>query len=123
MKANRIGTSHSGESRRSPRLALDRFVAGQLVPSGAPIKIRDISFGGFAMETSSQVHVGTCLNFRFTSKDGSSFVLRARVAHSRRISGPGDPVFYVSGLEFAGQQTPTGEQAIDALLEKDNWSV
>jgi hypothetical protein len=114
-------TSTSSELRRSQRLDIGRLVAGQLVPSGAPIKIRDIGFGGFAMETSSPVRVGVILDFRFTSKDGSSFALRARVAHSRRISGAIGPIVYLSGLEFTEKPTPTGPQAANVLIEKVNW--
>jgi hypothetical protein len=114
-------TSPSPEHRRSRRLEIGRLVAGQLVPSGAAIKIRDIGFGGIAMETSSAVRVGSILDLRFTSKDQSSFVLRARVAHTRRISGPSGPALYLSGLEFADKQSPRGQQAIDALLEKVDW--
>jgi hypothetical protein len=90
------------------------------VPSGTAIKITDISAGGFAMETPTPVPVGEVLAFRFTSTDGSAFLLRAFVAHSRQLSGPNGTVVYSSGLEFAAQQTPTGQQAIKALLEKVN---
>jgi hypothetical protein len=106
--------------RRSRRQAVESVVTGQLVPSGGPIKICDFSTGGFAMETRSPVRVGEVLTFRFTSKDGVSFLLRASVAHSRRISGPADPALYLSGLEFAAQRTLTGQQAIKTLLDKIN---
>jgi hypothetical protein len=95
-------------------------VTGQLVPSGTVIKISDISPGGFAIETPTPVPVGEVLAFRFTSKDGAAFLLRAFVAHTRRLSGPNGTVVYSSGLEFAAQQTPTGQQAITVLLEKVN---
>jgi hypothetical protein len=114
-------TSPSPEHRRSRRLEIGRLVAGQLVPSGAPIKIRDIGFGGIAMETTSPVRVGSILDLRFTSKNETSFVLRARVAHTRRVPGPSGPASYLSGLEFADKQSPRGQQAIDALLEKVDW--
>jgi len=111
----------SSDLRRSRRLDIRKLVAGQLMPSGAPVKIRDIGFGGFAIETSVPLKLGSVLDFRFTSKDGSSFVLKAAVAHSRRLSSPIGPVVYVSGLEFAGKQTPTGQRAIEILIEKVNW--
>jgi hypothetical protein len=109
--------------RRSRRLAIDRLVTVQLVSSRVPIRICDISSGGFAIETSSPVGAGEVLNFRFTSKDGSSFLLRATVAHSRRMPRPNGPACYLSGLEFAAQQTPTGHQAIKGLLEKVNHAL
>jgi PilZ domain len=114
-------TTLASDLRRSRRLDIRKLVAGQLMPSGAPVKIRDIGFGGFALETSVPLKVGSVLDFRFTSKDGSSFVLKAAVAHSRRVSSPIGPVAYVSGLEFAGKQTPTGQRAIEILIEKVNW--
>jgi len=72
------------------------------------------------METPTPVPVGEVLAFRFTSKDGSAFLLRAFVAHSRQLRGPNGTVVYSSGLEFAAQQTPTGRTAIMALLDKVN---
>jgi len=117
MKASRIKTP-AGDLRRSRRLAIDRLVTVQLVASRVPIKICDISSGGFAMETSSPVLTGEVISFRFTSKDGSSFLLRATVAHCRRMPYSHGPACYLSGLEFAAQQTPTGQLAIKVLLEK-----
>jgi hypothetical protein len=72
------------------------------------------------METSSPVLAGQVLSFRFTSKGGASFLVRATVAHCRRTTRPDGPASYVSGLEFAAQQTPTAQQAIKGLLEKVN---
>jgi hypothetical protein len=106
--------------RRSRRLDIGSLVAGQLMPSGAPIKIRDIGFGGFAIETSFAVDVGSVLNFRVTSKNGSAFILRAWVAHTREVFSPLGSVLYVSGLEFADKQTPTEERA-EVLIDKVNW--
>lgn len=119
-KDDAMSTSRWTELRRSRRLDVGELVAGQIVPSGAPIKIRDIGFGGFAIETSSPVDVGSILYFRLTSKDGSSFVLRAGVVHSRQVSTPPGPVVYVIGLEFADKQTATGQRA-DVLIDKVNW--
>jgi hypothetical protein len=110
-----------GELRRSRRLDIGKLVAGELVPSGAPIKIRDIGFGGFAIESTFPLEVGSVLAFRFTtSKDGSAFVLRASVVHSREVFSPLGSVVHVSGLEFADKQTPTDEKA-EVLIDKVNW--
>jgi hypothetical protein len=106
--------------RRSRRLDVGSLVGGRLVPSGVPIKIRDIGFGGFAIETSSPVRVGSILDIRLTSKDGSSFLLKAAVIHSREVSSTTGPVVYLSGLEFAETQTST-EQRAEVLIDKVNW--
>jgi len=117
---DRPGTPSSRNLRRSRRQKIESLVTGQLVPSGTAIKITDISTGGFAMETPTPAPVGEVLTFRFTSKDGSAFLLRASVAHSRPLAGTNGSVVYSSGLEFAAQQTPTGQRAIKVLLEKVN---
>jgi hypothetical protein len=117
MKADQTPVSQSRDLRRSRRREIDRLVTGQLESSGAPIKIRDISSGGFAMETSSPVSVGEVLGFRFASKDGRSFRLRATVAHSRRMLRPDGLACYVSGVEFAAKQSLAAQQAIKGLLE------
>lgn len=69
------------------------------------------------METSSPVRTGEVLAVRFTSRGGSSFLVRATATHSRRVSRSTGPAYYLVGLEFAAQQTPTGLQAIKGLLE------
>jgi hypothetical protein len=115
--------SHDGlreDLRRSRRLDIGSLVTGQLMPSGAPIKIRDIGFGGFAIETSFAVEVGSVLDFRITSKNGSAFVLRAGVVHTREVFSPLGSVVHVSGLEFADNQTPKDERA-EVLIDKVNW--
>ena len=61
------------------------------------------------------------LNLQFTSKDGSSFAVKAKVAHSRRTPGSVGPVAYLSGLEFADKQTAASHEAVTILLEKVNW--
>jgi PilZ domain len=111
----------TNELRRCRRLHIGKLVAGKIVPSGVPIKIVDISVGGVAMETSFPVRLGATLNLQFTSKDGSSFVVKAKVAHNRRIAAAVGPVFYRSGLEFADKQTSSSHEAVTILLEKVNW--
>jgi hypothetical protein len=118
MNPNHTSASHGSDLRHSRRQQIERLVTGQLVESGAQIKICDISAGGFAMETRCPVRVGEVLAFRFAARDGSAFLLRASVAHTRPISGPTGPVVYWSGLEFAARQTVAGRQAIKILLEK-----
>jgi hypothetical protein len=112
---------HAGELRRSRRLDIGKLVAGELVPSGAPIKIHDIGFGGFAIETSFPLEVGSVLGFRFTSTDGSSFFLRAGVIHSHEVFSPLGSVVHVSGLEFADKQQTSTDQRAEVLIDKVNW--
>jgi hypothetical protein len=118
MKTNRTRTPRAGDHRRSRRLVIDRLVTVQLVSSRVAIRICDISGDGFAMETPSPVPAGEVLAFRFTSNDGSSFLLRAKVVHTRRESRPNGTACYLTGLEFAAQNTVRGQQAIKGLLEK-----
>ena len=105
------------ELRRSQRVEIGGRVTGHLVALGAPIKIRDLGFGGFSVETSFPLRAGARLEFRFESTEGSLFVFCARVAHSRRVSGPAG-LCYVTGLEFADKTTRKGRQTIDLLIEK-----
>jgi len=115
--------SHDGRTadlRRSRRLDIGSLVTGHLMPSGAPVKIRDIGFGGFAIETTFAVEVGSVLDFQLTSKNGSAFVLRAGVVHTREVFSPLGSVVHVSGLEFADSQTPKDERA-EVLIDKVNW--
>jgi hypothetical protein len=120
MMVNPTAPSPPRDLRHSRRLTIDRLVTVQLVTSRVPIRICDISSGGFAMETSSPVLTGEVLTFRFASKGGPSFLVRATVAHCRRTTQPAGPACYVSCLEFAAQRTLTAQQAIKGLLEKVN---
>jgi hypothetical protein len=102
------------------RLNIGQLVAGQLLPSGQPVRIRDIAFGGFAMETSFPVDQDAVLGFRFKSRDGSSFEVSARVVHTRKVVGP-DTHSYFSGLEFADQFSSMASEMSDILVERVNW--
>ena len=106
---------------RARRLDITDLVAGQLLPSGKPVRIRDIAFGGFAMETNFPVEQGAKLGFRFRSKDGSSFELSARVVHTSPAVGPESPLVFVTGLEFAEQLRPVATEITEALVQQVNW--
>jgi hypothetical protein len=69
------------------------------------------------METSSPVRTREVIAVRFTTRAGSSFLVRATATHSRRVARSTGPAYYLVGLEFTGQQTPTGQRAIKGLLE------
>lgn len=118
---NSANDSRSGQSRdhrRSRRVDIRGKVAGQIVPSGSPIKIRDIGFGGFMMESDFPVSAGATHKFQFESDNGATFVLTARVAHSRLVSAPGDSPVYLTGLEFVDKDTKKGKKLIDVLIGK-----
>jgi hypothetical protein len=88
------------ERRRSTRLEVLGSLHGQLVPLRIALKIREVGFGGFSIETVFPLPVGAIHDFRFTLRNGSVVALSARVAHCR-TDPRSAPRIYVIGLEFA----------------------
>lgn len=105
------------EARRHRRQQIGRHLKGRLVTTNVPILIANISQGGFAMITQAPVPVGTISAFRFTARDGSAFLVRGCVAHSRAVRfGATNADGYLSGVKFGAAETPIGQRAIDMLL-------
>ena len=71
---------------------------GQLVDMMAPAPVRDISLGGFALETPTSLTLGTEHRVRFVTPDNWSVTLAARVANCRDAAAAG-PLF-VAGFAF-----------------------
>jgi hypothetical protein len=108
------------ERRRTPRLeVLPDQIHGQV--SAAPITIRDIGFGGFSGVTSTPFRPGAVHDFRLTTEDGPSAVVRARAIYCRaQASGS-----YVTGFEFVADQPhitwPTIDDIMDRLTAVLSW--
>jgi hypothetical protein len=101
------------DRRRQPRIEILGRLAGEILPTAAPVEVRDVGLGGFSIVTSSPLEPGSFHDFRLTPSEWSSVELRARVVHCR----PESPGRYVSGLEFvarADEPSPATE-LIDRL--------
>jgi hypothetical protein len=110
------GNPHGSERRRHARFLASGRLVGTLVSSDLPVRIRDVSAGGFSIETMEPVPTGTDESVRFTAVDDWTGVVDARSLHCRpSVSSSGLPL-YVTGFVFANPEQAQG--SIATLLEK-----
>ena len=101
--------------RRAPRIQVLGQIRGQLVPRAELLVIRDVSTGGFGVESTLRFSVGAHHRFVFTSDDGLEIVLDAEVRYCRPSSR--DRRLLVSGFAFVSKLDETTQQSIDHLLD------
>src|SRR5262245_24120578 len=90
------------ERRATPRLEVNGRIQGQLDESLMPIRVREISLGGFSIESTAPVEDGLHV-VRFTANDRWSISLSAWSRHSRPFCGTDGVLRHVTGFEFAAQ--------------------
>lgn len=88
------------ERRRSPRIAIVGQIEGRFAALDEPVRVRDFSLGGMAIEAARELPVGSTHAFLLTLGDGSLVELRGRVVRCRSLAGPGEPALYASGIQF-----------------------
>jgi hypothetical protein len=79
-----------------------------------PLKLLNLSYGGFLMQVGHHFQIGDVHEFRFNIGD-EPIVLSARVVHEIRTSAGGETSCVV-GLEFVDCGTEAQQQAIAALV-------
>jgi len=115
--AARSGKTHHSSDRTTPRLEVVGQIHGQSLTFNTPLIVRDLSSGGFSVESAVPFGRGTTHVFRFTTTNGVSVVLRANAMHSRPVAGSSFPERFTTGFQFL---TPDDEQTaknIDTLLD------
>ena len=88
------------ERRASLRILEVRDVFGALLPLGEPLIIRDLSAGGFAIDTPFEFLTSTDHNFAFCLPGGHVIRLNAMTIHCERISEAGSEALYRAGFSF-----------------------
>jgi len=93
------------------------MVEGRRVPLDVPMKVRDLSQGGFSAESSVPFPPGTQHHFRFSAVNQEREVsLRATVVHCRLTSADPDGRYtYVTGFEFLADET--ADKSIAAIID------
>jgi hypothetical protein len=106
------------DRRRSPRLEASAEILGRLVPAGSVVRVVDISFGGFLLETDTPFEVGTLHQVRLYTLDGSAdLVVSAVAVHSRRDSAAAPRSRFISGFSLAGPHQWDAHVQYDRLLD------
>jgi hypothetical protein len=106
------------ERRKSPRLPVRGRLLACLVETDRPLRIREISLGGFATETVEPLPVSVRHDVRFTARDDKSAVISAVSLHSwPSCSSDGSPC-YVTGFEFRPENPDEAHHTVRMLIEK-----
>lgn len=103
--------------RRFPRIEVLEMVEGRRVPLDVPMKVRDLSQGGFSAESSVPFPPGTRHHFRFSAVTQDREVsLSATVVHCRLAKADADGNYtYITGFEFLADEV--ADKSIAALID------
>jgi hypothetical protein len=104
------------ERRKTPRFPVRERLLGLLIDDDRPVRIRDLSAGGFSTETVEPLHVGLVQRVRFTAHDDRHTVLQARSLHSRPSCAVDGSPCYVTGFAFI-IDAPDARERVDFLIE------
>ncbi len=101
--------------RESPRLRVEDVVQVHVTtPSSiVAVRIRDLSFDGLLLETSTPVVPGTRARLEFETDEAFIVTLPAIAIHGR-VADPGRQT-YLSGWEFLGDDTT--DAAVNVLMK------
>ena len=102
------------ERRRTPRIRVIGLMTGCDVSANLPILVRDVSLGGFLIESAHAIPAGVLRTFAFTLADGTTHVLQARSVRSSSQTDSGQSLHEV-GFEFL--TNPRSQEAVARLLE------
>jgi hypothetical protein len=96
-----MSSPHGIEDRRQfPRIRVFEDLKGRVMPLDDPMRVHDISQGGFAVETPMGFIPGSEHQFEFTMPDGTLIVLWATAVHCMRVNRPDDAPLYFGGFAF-----------------------
>lgn len=113
----RSGHANRAAQRTAPRLEVVGQIHGQSLTFNTPLLVRDLSSGGFSVESAVPFSRGSTHVFRFTTNEGASVVLRAQAMHSRPISGTSFPERFTTGFQFLNPDDEQAGRSIDTLLD------
>jgi hypothetical protein len=109
----------SDERRRSPRVEIAGRLAGHSKQGDAPIRVRNFSLGGMAIETAAAFEPGEVHTFTVTLGDGALLELRGRVVRRRSLAAPGEPPLFDLGIQFVDDDDPATPGAVLDSLRKE----
>ena len=104
------------EMRKSPRLDVRHRLRGHLVTLDRPVVLRDLSLGGFSVESDEPIPVGTHI-VRIQEAERWSVTVTAASRHRRSSDRDDGTIRHVMGFEY-GDQSPETQQTIRVLFER-----
>ena len=103
------------ERRRHPRVAVGGQVTGQVLSPAQDVIVRDLSVGGFLIESREGFREDSVHEFRLATAGGkveTRLKARSVYSHLRRVVG--GPPSYLTGFEFV---EPRGHEAQARVIE------
>lgn len=104
------------EKRRSPRINVRQRLQGVLVELDMPVVVRDISLGGFSLESDQALPTGVHI-VRLQQGDRWSVTVTAASRHRRSTRNPDGTTRHVMGFEYE-DQSPDTQRTIRVLYER-----
>lgn len=105
------------EKRRSSRLDVRDRLKGRLMSlGGAPVVVRDLSLGGFSLESDEPLPSGVHL-VRLQEGDRWSVTVMAASRHNGRTVAHNGDTRHIMGFEYEDQNADT-QQTIRVLYER-----
>lgn len=119
-----MSDTHSGSGpsappadlRRTPRIDVRQRLTGHLVSIDRPVVVRDISFGGFSVESDEALPVGVHVVL-LQEGERWSVTVTAASRHQQATRAADGTVRHVMGFEFE-DQTPDTQQTLRVLFER-----
>jgi hypothetical protein len=102
------------ERRQFPRRPVAPQVTTQLESNAQAVTLRDISLGGFLLESPEPFHVDAIHQFRIATATGWETIVTARSVHCREAGA----LRYLTGFTFVDPVGPEAEQRIHQLIDK-----
>ncbi len=90
--------------RHSPRFDTLGRIVGHLAAVDLPVRVREIGFGGFSVETVEPLPADTPHRVRFTARDDWSIELDARAVHCRPSCATDGSPRFATGFCFVSHQ-------------------
>ena len=108
--------SPRGEQRRSPRIDVRQRLSGEFVELARAVVVRDISLGGFSVESDEALPSGVHL-VRLQEGERWSVTVTAASRHHGHSRAHDGSVRYLMGFEYE-DQSPETRQTIRVLFER-----
>jgi hypothetical protein len=102
--------------RRTPRIDVRHRLRGTLVSLNRPVVVRDISLGGFSVETEDELPDGLHI-VRLQEGDRWSVTVTAASRHRRATKSATGTPCHITGFQYE-DQSPDTQQTLRVLFER-----